>query len=256
MVVNSGDQAPGDTDALKDRTEIQSQRYLEYGREFTFSFGFRVNDNNGGAAGFTNTADWLIPFQLHQSGASAYSPPLRLRLFGNELKVVRGYDAGLSEDVSDSIDVAPGGWVDVTLTVNFQQTGPSVVAWNMASTYENEDPLDLEQGSRNDLVIGYGDPVGPFAQMGIYRGDATTTIGESFEVDFRDIGVTPPSTPASFVSDLESDKNDTFDANLQGFWLGETISGLTGNDTLKGGYDNDTIDGGAGNDKLYGRHGE
>lgn len=138
-VVAKGDQyegtsdghPPGDTVEGKDRTEIQSLRHLEYGRQFTFSFKFRVEDNNGGdSATFAQHASPLILFQLHQkseddSPTEPFSPPLSLRIgTDGKLDLIAYYDdpdtpgwEQVLNSVFQNYTFSAGEWVGFSLTV-------------------------------------------------------------------------------------------------------------------------------------------
>lgn len=257
----TGDQYSGDTDLKKDRTEIQSLRYLEHGREFNFQFRFQDNDGDNDFSTFENDADYLIVFQLHQSSTSnapaTASPPLALKFVGQTLSlhVYNSETTTVPLSVFSGLDVEANGWIDVDLTLTLSSDGgvDSTISGSVTSYNANNAQVDIApfntEATDFEGEVGYLDPVGPYAQLGAYRGDSVSAVDEDFTIDFKGIDV---SDTGGLRTIAGTTGNDTIDANLRGFWLGESITGDAGNDSIKGGYGADTVDGGTGNDTLYG----
>lgn len=277
----------------KDRTEIQSRRFVEYGVKYSYEFSVRFNeaneadgsgDNDVGDGKFYN-ADTrsLIFFQLHQSSAAGGStnpadpPPFSLRLQGDKVRLKThspdtNYD-GVPESDNYSVfssSINENQWYDFEVSVQFGSSSRGQHSRIHVSFKESGSAIIKEQLTARTEIVGYGEDVGPFTQMGLYRigGDAAAT-GESYYyhyADFKNISVTEETgevfvgsnEPESEVPGLVSTiSGGTYRANEHGFWGDDYITGSSAAETINGGYGSDILVGVAGaQDKLYGVEGD
>jgi len=237
-----------DTDEAqgKNRSEIVTLQKLQEGRAFVFDFDFMVEP------GATNTADWLLLAQFHQTEDTdadgnlldaAASPPLALQLRGERLEIVGRTDPNAvttssPDNISMFLDTNPitrGQFYNIRFEMVFDD---EVGGEGMLRVF-----LDGVMIVDYTGPLGYNDAIGTYAQFGVYREQAPETIA----VQFRDISLTSPE-PAPPINGTEG--ADNLDANQVGFLENEVLNGYGGNDTLNGGYGADTMNGGSGDD-LY-----
>ncbi|MEQ6250796.1 heparin lyase I family protein, partial [Sulfitobacter sp. HNIBRBA3233] len=249
---DSGDEAQG-----KNRSEISSFRSMQNGREFTIEFDVFVED------GPSNTADFLVLAQLHQTedrNASGVPtdvsgpPPLTVQMRGDRLEIVGRTDPNKNttetslirltapgyedEDTLylDTDPIARDTWINMRIVVVFDHTGTS------GRLEVQRDGVTIVDYTG---PIGYNDDIGPYLQMGVYRGKTSGPIPETTAAQFRNIDVLADGAPPAFNGTAGDDE---ILANQQGFWEDETLNGNAGNDTLDGGFGNDTMNGGSGDD--------
>ena len=254
---DTGDQAQG-----KNRSEISSFRSMQNGREFIIDFDVLVE------AGQPNTADFLVLAQLHQTEdrdangvPTDFSgpPPMTIQLRGDRLEVVGrtdanktttadsltrltapGYDTPSTNTLYlDTDPIARDTWINMRIEVTFDHTG---VSGGLKVLRDGVAIVDYSG------PIGYNDDIGPYLQMGVYRGKTSGPIPETTAAQFREIEVTADGSPPAFNG---TSANDLIRANTLGFWEDETLNGGAGDDTLDGGFGADTMNGGTGNDIYF-----
>ena len=257
---DTGDQAQG-----KNRSEISSFRSMQNGREFVIEFDVLVE------AGQPNTADFLVLAQLHQTEdrdangiPTDFSgpPPMTIQLRGDRLEVVGrtdanktttedsltrltapGYDTPQTNTLYlDTDPIARDTWINLRIEVVFDHTGTSgrlEVQRDGVAIVDYTGP------------IGYNDDIGPYLQMGVYRGKTSGPIPETTAAQFRNVEVTADGAPPAFNG---TSGDDRILANQLGFWEDETLNAGGGDDTLDGGFGADVMNGGAGNDVYFVNH--
>ncbi|WP_417525600.1 heparin lyase I family protein [Marinovum sp.] len=246
------DQAQG-----KNRSEVGSLKHMQFGREFTVDFDFLLE------AGPSNSAEFLLLAQFHQTEDedadgntidAAASPPLALQLRGDRLEIAGrtdpnavttgtpdkittpGYDTPTTNTMYLDTDPIPRDtWINIRFEVVFDHTGGGAL-----KVYRDGALIVDYSGP-----LGYNDVIGPYLQMGVYRGDTTGPISETAAAQFRNLAVTADGTPPAMNGTAGDDE---IVANKIGFWEDEVLNGLAGDDTLDGGFGADTMNGGAGND--------
>lgn len=240
--IDQSDEAQG-----KNRSELVTLQKLQEGRAFTFDFDFMVE------SGATNTADWLLLAQFHQTediapdgtliDTAAASPPLALQLRGERLEIVGRVDQNAATTVSPpniqmylaTDPIIRGQFYNIRFEMVFDDaTGGD----GMLRVF-----LDGVQIVDYSGPIGYNDAIGTYAQFGVYREQSP----ETFAAQFRNLSLTS-TEPAPQINGTSG--NDSLDADQVGFLENEVLNGYAGDDTLSGGYGADTMNGGAGND-LY-----
>ncbi|MFN4172339.1 MAG: heparin lyase I family protein, partial [Pseudorhodobacter sp.] len=234
----------------KNRSEIVTLQKLQEGRAFVFDFDFMVE------AGATNTADWLLLAQFHQTEDTnpdgtlidaAASPPLALQLRGERLEIVGRTDPNAATTVSppniqmylDTNPITRGTFYNIRFEMVFDHAPGGAGLLRVF--------LDGVQIVDYTGPLGYNDAVGPYAQFGVYRAQAPETLA----AQFRNLSLTSPD-PAPPINGTAGD--DNLRADMVGFLENEVLNGFDGNDTLDGGYGADTMNGGRGNDTYIVNH--
>jgi len=240
----------------KNRAEMGSLKYAQFGRKFNLEFDFQVE------AGQPNTADWLLLAQFHQyedvdengnlidSGTA--SPPFAIQMRGERLEIVGRFDPNAVTTTSPDRIILPPYDTPTTNTMYLDDQPLPRDTWiNM----KIEVIFDSQPGgsgmlkvSRDDVVIvdyqgpiGYNDKIGPYLQLGVYRAAAAEATAASFRnIEMNGEGTPPPMDGTAAADNIE--------ANSLGFWESEVLNGFGGDDTLNGGEGADTMNGGAGND--------
>ncbi|MDT8326270.1 MAG: heparin lyase I family protein [Roseovarius sp.] len=248
----SDDQAQG-----KNRSEIGTFKHMQFGRLFTYEFDVLLED------GPSNTADFLLLAQFHQTEDldengnpldAAASPPLALQLRGDRLEIAARTDPNAITTVSPDKLTTPGfdtpttstmyldtdpvprdTWINIRFEMVFDHTGAGELR-----VYRDGVQIVDYNGP-----LGYNDEIGPYLQMGVYRGKTSGPIPETTAAQFRNLTASADGTPPAMDG---TSGDDEIIANKIGFWENEVLNGLDGNDTLDGGFGADTMNGGAGND--------
>jgi Ca2+-binding RTX toxin-like protein len=245
------DAADNDEALGKNRSEVGSYRSTQIGREFDLSYEFMVE------SGAANQADWLLLTQMHQTRDRAEdgstidemaSPPLALMLRGEHLEIAARTDPNKATSTTPERIVGTGQtdtmWLDdaplerdVWHSIRYEMVfdadpsgaGRLAVWLNGTQIVDYTGPL------------GYNDDIGPYLQLGVYRGETSETTAARFrDVQMSGEGAPPP------ITGTEGD--DDINANILGFWEDEAVYGYAGNDTLDGGWGNDRLYGGTGDD--------
>ncbi len=244
---------PEDNDQAlgKNRSEVGSFRSTQVGREFNLSYDFLVE------SGAPNKADWLLLSQMHQTRDRAAdgttidemaSPPLALMLRGEHLEIAARTDPNKVTSSTPERIVGPGQtdtmWLDdaplqrdVWHSIRYQMVFDSDVSGaGRLAVWLNDTQIVDYTGP-----LGYNNDIGPYLQLGVYRGETSETTAARF----RDVQMSGEGAPPPIHG---TDGDDNIVANLLGFWEGEMVYGGAGNDTLDGGWGDDTLFGGTGND--------
>ncbi|UYV37195.1 heparin lyase I family protein [Rhodobacteraceae bacterium D3-12] len=257
------DPAQDDESQGKNRSEIGSLKSMQFGREFTVEFDFLLE------AGPSNSADFLLLAQFHQTEDrdedgntldAAASPPVALQLRGDRLEVSARTDPNeITTGTPDRI-VVPGYDTPTTSTMYIDSDPVPRDTWinirfEVVFDYNGEGELRVY---RDDVMIvdyngplGYNDDVGPYLQMGLYRGKLSGPIPETMAAQFRNLEVTADGLPPAMDGTAG---DDNIAANQIGFWEDEVLNGFAGNDTLDGGFGADTMNGGSGDDIYVVNH--
>jgi Ca2+-binding RTX toxin-like protein len=242
----------------KNRSEISSLKYTQYGRKFTLDFDFQVE------SGAANNAPWLLLAQFHQTedknpdGSSKdgpASPPFAVQMRGERLEITGRTDPNpVTLSTPERIAVPPYNtpatntlyldsnplprdtWINLRIEIVFDY---NVGGSGMLKVWRDNVQIVDYSGP-----IGYNDTVAPYLQMGVYRG----ATSETFAAQFRDVTYTGAGDPPP-INGTAGD--DDLQANLVGFFEDEVLNGYGGNDTLNGGVGADTMNGGAGNDEYF-----
>jgi len=254
---DTGDEAQG-----KNRSEITSFRSTQNNREFVIEFDVLVE------AGLPNTADFLVLAQLRQTEdrdangmITDFSgpPPMTIQLRGDRLEVVGrtdpnktttedslirltapGFDTPSTNTLYlDTDPIARDTWINMRIEVVFDHTG-------------SNGRLEVQRDGVTIVnytgAIGYNDDIGPYLQMGVYRGKTSGPIPETTAAQFRNVEMVADGVPPAFNGTAG---NDSINANTLGFWEDETLNGGAGDDTLDGGFGADTMNGGSGDDIYF-----
>ena len=247
----------------KNRSEIGSFKSMQFGREFTVEFDFLLE------SGASNTADFLLLAQFHQTEDvdadgnvldAAASPPLALQLRGDRLEIAARTDPDKVTTTSPDKLTMPGYDTPETSTMYLDTDPLPRDTWiniRFEVVFDHAGGGELRVYRDNVLIVdytgplGYNDDIGPYLQMGLYRGDTTGPIPETMAAQFQNLVVTAEGTPPAMNGTAG---NDNIVANKLGFWEDEVLNGLGGDDTLDGGYGADTMNGGAGNDYYVVNH--
>jgi len=272
-LVEEGDEYLGD-DARKDRSEIQVERIMQNGLTYSFSFDFKIiNDPvDTSSTVVVSDADFLNLFQLRNSGGPTTSddsvPPVTVRIYqGDKFEVNYKWKNPVTGDPDEnnvvllSFDGLEANVVySLFLEVNFPDQASS--SWLIDSSLK-EGTAFKAGGTHTktttiadnpDKYFSYYEPLGPFPQIGVYRGDAIGVGPEkSFQAEYRDISVTYPDGVNTLAITTPGITTQT---NTGTFLLRDNVTGSAGNDTINGGHKNDTVDGGNGNDSILGFTGE
>ena len=279
-------------DANRDRSELESVRYLEADRKFQFDFDFeynvddldQANDANGEDAGENTSVDVVIaqlnqPF-LGEVGDRKISPIFALSLNETTLRVKIASTIGDQDDAEitryEIGQVAEGEVYSVSTEFEFSSTDP----------YDSYFKIVVKNDS--GVVIGSAEQLvsqpetGPAQYNAAFGNYHKTTTGQHNFYDGQSdpvAGGLPPHlrigayrdrpdneeeiavTFTNFVATSETASapvingtagNDTLTASRLDFREGDVLNGLGGNDSLTGEYGDDTLNGGAGNDTLDG----
>lgn len=229
----------------KNRSELVTLQKLQEGRAFTFDFDFMVEP------GASNTADWLLLAQFHQTediaadgtllDSAAASPPLALQLRGERLGIVGRADQNASTVVSPpniqmylaDDPIVRGQFYNIRFEMVFDD---AIGGEGRLRVF-----LDGVQIVDYSGPLGYNDAIGAYAQFGVYREQSP----EAFAAQFRNLSLvsSEPTPPINGTAG-----NDDISADRVGFLENEVLNAYGGNDTLNGGYGVDTMNGGAGDD--------
>ena len=239
----------------KNRSEIGSLQYMEFGRKFTLDYDMMIE------SGAQNDADWMVLAQFHQTDDvdengnftdTAASPPLALQLRGERLEISGRFEPNPITTVTPP-DIAIPPYDTPTTNAMYLDSQPLPrdtwvnLRFEVIFDYRLDGDGMLKVWKDGVLIVdyagplGYNDQVGPFLKLGLYRKETTETLA----MQIRNLTMVADGLPSEING---TDRNDDILANARGFWEDEVVNGFAGDDTLDGGFGADTMNGGSGND--------